>query len=274
MHITGYAFIVGGGIGIGRACALTLAKDGVAGILIADIDTTAAAETASRCRNVATNADFRVQTTLVDITDEKSVKAAAALMISTFGRMDYCVNCAGISPGIHAGIADSDTAAFRRMLDVNVSGTFLVVREASARMRVQEPRRLLSVLGDDRGSTRGSIVVLGSAASYVATPGIAPYTAAKHAVIGMVKTAAIDNIPTGIRVNAVCPSFVNTPAVRTALESDLKLEEVITKMHPMGRITNAEEVADAVGFLCSDRSSYMTGSGLVVDGGSTLTCHV
>ncbi|KAL4990684.1 hypothetical protein BDW68DRAFT_153702 [Aspergillus falconensis] len=274
MHITGYSFIVGGGIGIGRACALTLAKDGAAGILIADIDTSAAAETASKCRDVATHADFRVEVTLVDITDEKSVKAAAALMISTFGRMDHCVNCAGISPGVHAEIADSDTAAFQRMLDVNISGTFLVVREASARMRAQEPRRVLSDLGDDRGFTRGSIVVLGSAASYVATPGIAPYTAAKHAVVGMVKTAAIDNIPHRIRVNAVCPSFVNTPAVRAALDSDPKLEEVVTKMHPMGRITNSEEVADAVSFLCSDRSSYVTGSGLVVDGGSTLTSHV
>ncbi|KAL4972513.1 hypothetical protein BDW66DRAFT_144062 [Aspergillus desertorum] len=274
MHITGYAFIVGGGNGIGRACALTIAKDGAAGILVADIDTTAAAETASECRDVSTNADFRVETTNVDITDEKSVKTAAALMITTFGSMDHCVNCAGVSPGAHAEIADSDTTAFQQTLDVNICGTFLVIREASARMRAQEPRRLLSVLGDGRGFTRGSIVVLGSAASYVATPRIAPYTAAKHAVVGMVKTAAIDNIAHAIRVNAVCPSFVNTPAVRAALDSDPKLEEAIAKMHPMGRITNAEEVADAVSFLCSDRSSYMTGCGLLVDGGSTLTCHV
>lgn len=82
---------------------------------------------------------------------------------------------------------------------------------------------------------------------------------------------AIDNIPHGIRVNAVCPSFVNTPGFQAAFEDDPELEEVITKMHPMGRIANAEEVADAVCFLYSDRSSYMTGCALLIDGGPTLT---
>ncbi|RDW68833.1 uncharacterized protein DSM5745_08593 [Aspergillus mulundensis] len=162
-----------------------------------------------------------------------------------------------------------------------------------ARMKKQRPRRLTSVLGDDRGSTRSSIVVLGSAASYVGMRDVAPYTAAKHAVVGMVKTAgkrsqkvlccpadfnnghlALDNIPHGIRVNAVCPSFVNTPGVTAAIESDCNLAELVAKMHPMGRIANVEEVADAVVFLCSDRFSYITGQGLVVDGGSTLGSHV
>ncbi|KAL4750024.1 hypothetical protein BDW72DRAFT_204249 [Aspergillus terricola var. indicus] len=274
MSITGYAFIVGGGIGIGRACALALANDGAAGLLIADIDTAAAKKTATQCQEVATNQQFRVETTHVDITDETSVKTAATMATTVFGRIDYSVNCAGIGPNSHTEIADSDLSAYQRMLDVNVTGTFLVIREISAIMRSQEPRRLLSPLGDHRGSTRGAIVVLGSAASHVATPRVAPYTAAKHAVIGMVKTAAIDNIPHGIRVNAVCPSFVNTPGVQAALGADQELEEVITKMHPMGRIANAEEVADAVCFLCSDRSSYITGCGLFVDGGSTLNCHV
>ncbi|KAL4938553.1 hypothetical protein BDV06DRAFT_215007 [Aspergillus oleicola] len=274
MHITGNALIVGGGSGIGRACALTLAKDGATGILVADIDIAAAAKTAEKCRGVATNPDFRVEAAYVDITDEQSVRDAAALMVKNFGRMDHCVNCAGIPQSNFTEIADSNIADFRRMLDINTIGTFLVIREASAVMRAQEPQRLISSLGDDRGTGRGAIVVLGSAASYVATAGIAQYTTAKHAVVGLVKNAAIDNTPHGIRVNCVCPSWVNTPMVQTAVADSPALSQLISKMVPMTRIANPEEVADAVSFLCSHRSSYMTGCGLVVDGGTTLTCHV
>ncbi|KAL4957400.1 hypothetical protein BDW69DRAFT_200982 [Aspergillus filifer] len=274
MHITGYALIVGGGSGIGRACALTLAKDRAAGILVADINTAAAAETADLCRGVTTNPDFRVEAVHIDITNEESVRNAAALTVKTFGRMDYCVNCAGIPQSSFSEIAESNIANFRRMLEINTTGTFLVIREASAVMRTQEPQRIVASLGDDRGLGRGSIVVLGSAASYVATSGLAQYTTAKHAVIGLVKNAAIDNVPHNIRVNCVCPSWVKTPMVQTALADNPALSELITKMVPMTRIANPEEVADAVSFLCSDRSSYMTGHGLVLDGGSTLACHV
>ncbi|KAL4757663.1 SDR family NAD(P)-dependent oxidoreductase [Aspergillus foveolatus] len=240
MHITGYVFIVGGGIGIGRASARALAKDGAAGLMIADIDTIAAQETAAQCHEVATNQHFRVETTYVGITDDMSMLTATSMTIRLLGQIDYCVNCAGIGFNSNAEIADSDLFAYERMLDVNITGNFLVIGHISDFMRGQ-----------------------GLAA---------PYTAAKHAVVGMVKIAAIDNIPHGIRVNAVCPS------VQAAFEDDPELEEVITKMHPIGRIANAEEVADevadAVSFLCSDRSSYMTGCALLIDGGSTLTCHV
>lgn len=176
------------GVGIGRACARALAKGGAAGLMIADIDTSAAEETAAQCHEVATNQHFRVETTYVDITDDKSVLTATSMTIRRFGQIDYCVNCAGIGPNSNAEIADSDLSAYQRMLDVNITGTFLVIRHISDFMRGQELRRLLSPLGDYRGSTRGAIVVLGSAASHVAMPVVSPYTAAKHAVVGMVKT--------------------------------------------------------------------------------------
>ncbi|RDW68851.1 uncharacterized protein DSM5745_08611 [Aspergillus mulundensis] len=156
MSITGYALVVGGekGTGIGRACALTLAKAGAEGILIADINVTAASETARLCTSMRLVANspisFLALATHVDITDQGSVDAAVSAMIERFGHMDYCVNCAGIGPNSHDEIADADTGAFKQMLDVDVTGTFHVIREAS---------RVFSATAGSRGAAWfGSLV--------------------------------------------------------------------------------------------------------------------
>ncbi|KAL3484071.1 hypothetical protein BJX62DRAFT_244311 [Aspergillus germanicus] len=274
MEITGNALIVGGASGIGMACALMLAKDGAAGIMIADLDLAAARAVAAKCQQVATNPTFRAEATHVDVTDEGSVKAAAASMASILGRIDYCVHCAGIAQPRDVQVADSDLSELRRQLEVNTTGTFLVIREVATIMKAQELQQLSSSLGDCRGATRGAIVVLGSAASYVATPGMGMYTASKHAIMGLVKSAAIDHIQHGIRVNAVCPSWVNTPMLQKVTAVSPELEELIRNLVPISRIANAEEVADVVVFLCSPRSSYMVGCGVIVDGGTTLTGRV
>ncbi|KAJ0418286.1 hypothetical protein BJY00DRAFT_288263 [Aspergillus carlsbadensis] len=274
MEITGNALIVGGASGIGMACALTLARDGAAGIMIADLDLAAARAVASKCEQIAKSPTFRAEATHVDVTDEGSVKAAAASMASILGRIDYCIHCAGIAQPDHAHVADSDLSELRRELEVNTAGTFLVLREVATIMKAQELQEIPSLLGDARGATRGVIVVLGSASSYVATPGRGMYTTSKHAVMGLVKSAAIDHIQDGIRVNAVCPSWVNTPMLQQATGANPELEELIRTLVPISRIASAEEVADVVAFLCSPRSSYMVGCGVIVDGGTTLTGRV
>ncbi|OJJ80749.1 SDR family NAD(P)-dependent oxidoreductase [Aspergillus glaucus CBS 516.65] len=273
MNLTGYAFIVGGGGGIGSVCALAFAQDGAAGLLVADLSLESAHRIAVECQRAATHPSFRAEALHIDVSQGESVKRATAHMVQTFGRIDCLVNCAGIGVERAVEIADANADEFCRFLDVNTTGSFMLVREVSAIMKSQE-LRIVDSLSEARGKTRGSIVILGSASSFVATPGMVQYTTSKHAVLGFVKNAALDNAPHGIRVNCVCPSWVDTPMIQRAIESGLELDQLIKTVVPMGRIATPDEVADAVVFLSSSRSSYFTGCGFIMDGGTTLTCHV
>ncbi|PHH61956.1 hypothetical protein CDD81_7705 [Ophiocordyceps australis] len=170
-------------------------------------------------------------------------------------------------------MAEADASEFARFLTINVTGTFNVTRAVSAAMKSQEARPVTvsaSCTAVERGVCRGAIVNLGSASSYVATPGLVHYTTSKHAVLGLSKNAALDNIAHGIRVNCLCPTWVDTPMVQKAMASLPDLEPMIKALVPMGRIACVQEVADAALFMCSPRSSYITGSGLILDGGATI----
>ncbi|KAI1405139.1 hypothetical protein F4819DRAFT_494345 [Hypoxylon fuscum] len=262
MDIAGYALIVGGGSGIGRACALGLAKDGASGVMVADLDIDSANEVASACKSSAINPNFRVRSIVVDVTLEESVKHAAEDTAEAFGRIDYCVNCAGIGVQSDREIAEANTAEFTRFMNVNVTGTFHVLRAVSAIMKLQDPKPV-SVASTDRGVSRGVIVTMGSASSFVSTPRMVQYTTSKHAVLGLSKNAALDNAAYSIRVNCICPSWVDTPMMQRAIAGVPGLEQMINSMVPLGRMARPEEVADAVIFLCSPRSRAI---GFVTDG--------
>ncbi|KAK0758052.1 hypothetical protein N5P37_009350 [Trichoderma harzianum] len=250
MDINGNAFIMGGGSGIGRACALGLAKDGAKGIVIADMNLEAASRVAAECRDIATAINFRAESLKVDVSQEESVAGATKYMVDTFERIDYCINCAGIGVQLARDISEADFKEFGRFLRIHVEGTFLLVRSVSAAMQLQDLKPI-DPANPGRGGTRGSIVTLGSGNSFAAAPHLVQYTAAKHAVLGVTKNAALDNAAHGIRVNCVCPTWVETPMIQSARDGGVEIDSWVKRMVPLGRIATAEEVADAVIFFCT-----------------------
>ncbi|KAF2685183.1 NAD(P)-binding protein [Lentithecium fluviatile CBS 122367] len=265
MDITGNAFIVGGGSGIGRACALGLARDGAAGILVADMNLDSAKAVVEECKGVATAAELRIEAIHVDVALPESVQQATEYMVKTFGRIDYCVNSAGIGVETPREIADASFEEFTRFLRVHVEGTFLVTRSVSAAMKRQEAKQVGPAIAA-RGTTRGSIVVVGSGSSFVATPSMVQYTTAKHAVMGLVKNAAVDNAPHGIRVNCACPSWAETPMIQRARDGGVQIDAYVKALVPLGRMATADEVADAVIFLCRLRRTVRHITGLNDEG--------
>ncbi|KAM0816450.1 hypothetical protein AB5N19_02252 [Seiridium cardinale] len=270
MDLNGAALVIGGGSGIGKACALSFAKFGIRSLVVADIQSDAAEAAAIECRAAVTTREVRVEAVSIDVTSRDSVDTVLKQVAQTLGRIDYCVHAAGVGVKIANQIAEADATEFEQMLKVNVTGAFLVMRAISAIMKSQEPIPLRSG-SPERGSTRGSIVIIGSASAMVATPNMVQYTTAKHAVLGMTKNAALDNAAHGVRVNSVCPSWVDTPMVRKAMDDVPDLADMIKAAVPIGRIALADEVADAVMFFCSSMSSYATGCNMVLDGGTTLS---
>ncbi|KAI1299883.1 hypothetical protein F5Y03DRAFT_243144 [Xylaria venustula] len=269
MNIGGCAFVIGGGSGISRAASVAFAKEGARGLLVADIDLEAALKTASDSRASATNPDFRAEAIQVDVTLPEAVQKATAYMVETFGRIDYCVNGAGVTGKGFAHIADTNFDQFQSVLDVNVNGLFHVLGAVSSAMKNQEPQVIDANL-PVRGMSRGTIVNLASVSSFRGLPHAASYTTSKHAVVGLTRVAALDNIKYGIRVNCVCPSWVDTPMVSRISQVTEGFEKSMLSTLPMGRLAAPEEIADAIIFLSSPRSSWVNGSSMVVDGAMSI----
>ncbi|KAI2637751.1 NAD(P)-binding protein [Hypomontagnella submonticulosa] len=269
MDITGNAFVTGGGSGIGKACCIAFAKEGASGIVVADLNIETAEKTVVEVTAVATNPAFRAVAVRVDVSKEDSVSDAVKFMVESFQRIDYCVHCAGIPLATFYPITETNLDEFKLLHEVNVIGTLLVTKKVSAAMISQELKPV-SASSPDRGGTRGAIVHLGSVASYMTIPNFVQYTASKHAVMGISKTAALENVSHGIRVNCLCPSWIDTNMLRQAAEAIPGLNEAAPSGIPMGRVGRPEEAADAALYLCSPRSSFVTGIVLTVDGGQSL----
>ena len=243
------ALVTGGGSGIGRATALAFAREG-AQVVVGDRNTRRGEETVSLIRNASGTASFRRTDVLVAADIEALVEHA----ISEYGGLDLAFNNAGIEGDVRP-LVEQTEANYDTLMDINVKGVWLS-------MKYEIPRML------ERGG--GAIVNCSSVAGLIGFPGLGIYIASKHAVIGLTKTAALEYSARGIRVNAVNPALIDTEMVdRLAAGLNMKKDELST-LHPIGRIGQVDEVADAVLWLCSGRASFVTGHSLVVDGGFTV----
>lgn len=266
MDVPGFALVTGAASGMGRECVKKFAVEGAAGVALLDINADQLNAAKAEAEALSKTRDFKVTTHQVDVTDEAAVNSIVESVAKTFGRIDYVVNAAGIAFKHEGGAAFAETKDWKRVLEINLDGTFFVLR-AAAKIMLEQSRLKSTV--DGREIQRGSIVNFASIAGVTGIGLSTAYTASKHAVIGLTKTTSEDYASKGLRINAVCPGYIDTPMTKSTPLIAKVFEERINNWTPMQRAGQPEELADAVIFLCGGRSSYITGFPLVVDGGYT-----
>lgn len=242
------ALITGGGGGIGRATALIFAREG-ARVAVADANIDAAAETVAQVNA----AGGQAMSLSGDVTDSGAVQAMINTVVSAYGRIDCAFNNAGIA-GYQVNASGKKTHewaddSFDRMIAVNLRGVWLCMKH--------EIQHMLAQGG-------GVIVNTGSIAGLIGLPTSSAYVAAKHGVLGLTKTAALEYATDKIRVNAVCPGYIETKMTEDTMRR--RGAELMQKV-PFGRMGKPEEIGEMVLWFCSDRASYVTGACYNVDGG-------
>ena len=242
------ALVTGGGSGIGRATSLAFAREG-AKVVIGNRNVQRGEETVAMIQKAGGTASFKKTDVLVT----KDIEALVDYAVKTYGGLDLAFNNAGVEGDV-APLIEQTEANYDAVMNVNVKGVWLS-------MKYEIPRML------ERGG--GAIVNCSSVAGLIGFPNLAIYMASKHAVIGLTKVAAIEYSAQGIRINAVNPAVIDTEMVDRLAEGLSMKKADLVQFHPIGRLGRVEEVAEAVLWLCSDKSSFVTGHSLIVDGGFT-----
>ena len=240
-------FITGGLSGIGKACAVAAAKEG-ANVIVADLRSVTIDSAMKEIQGEKDTATFIE----CDVASMESVKNAFAATIEKFKTLDVALNDAGIG-GESTSIAEMTEENWNQTIRVNLTGVFNCMKHELVHMTSQKS---------------GIIINMSSILGKVGFAGSAAYVAAKHGVIGLTKTAALEYAAVGIRINALCPGFIDTPLLtKGGINDNEVVKQQIMALHPLNRFGKSSEIADAFIFLASEESSFMTGSSLEIDGG-------
>ena len=240
------ALVTGGTSGIGRDTAVLFAKAG-AKVVVAGRREPEGNETIELIRTAGGDGLF----VKADISKASEVDALIQNAVNRFGRLDIAFNNAGVE-GAWAPIVRQSEEDWDRTIDINLKGVWLCLK--------YEIRQMLRQAGG------GAIVNMASITGLIGSVGAGAYSASKHGVIGLTKTAALENAKSGIRINAICPGFTETPMADRIFRVP-KLYKYVLSCHPIGRLGRPAEIAEAVLWMCSDRASFMTGQSLILDGG-------
>ena len=241
------ALVTGAGSGIGRASAYAFSRAG-ARVVVSDIDEASGHATVRSIHEHGAAAHF----VAADVTSGSEVERLIATTLSQYGALHLAHNNAGMLGAVGA-LADSSEENFDRVLGLNLRAVFLTMKH--------EIPALLASGG-------GAIVNTASGSGLVGTPGLSAYAASKHGVIGLTKSAALEYVRKGLRINAVCPGVTRTAMLEGFMGGNADTEARVKEGNPSGRIGTAEEVADAVVWLCSEHASFVNGACLSVDGGA------
>ncbi len=241
------ALVTGAASGIGRATAELLTAMG-ARVVASDVDAERGAGTVAELTQAGREAVFRA----ADITDADAVAVLVANAVDTYGGLDCAANCAGVGGG-DAVTHEYPDDRWDRVVSINLRGTWLAMR------------REIEAMLDHGGG--GAIVNVSSTLGLRGSPMASAYSAGKHGVLGLTRTAAIEYAAAGIRVNAVCPGAIDTPMMDETFERFPGFREALLGFVPMGRMGRPEEVASAIAWLCSDAASFITGESLAIEGG-------